>query len=170
MQFKEALTQFNQWRGLKVGKGTLTGYDLSLRYFCMFTRNPDIEQIKVGHILEWLHYLREMGFDIMTIEKKVIALRKFLEFFRRQGFGVLDPWLVPLPPKKFKMPRVASLEDYKKLLSAIPEKSEYYYHIRNRAIVKMLWDSGARIGELISLNMPDLDLDRYRAVIRTEKT
>lgn len=43
-------------------------------------------------------------------------------------------------------------------------------HIRNLAIINLLWDTGARNGEILSLDVGDLQLDRMRAIIRTEKS
>lgn len=170
MLFSEAIKKFNVWKGFKVGQGTLNGYDLYLRHFSIFLKNPHIENITIEQILEWLNLMKEMDFNIATIEKKVIALRKFFEFFKKQNYNVVDPWIIPLPPKRAVMPRVATEEDYRKLLNVIPKETEYYWHIRNLAMINMLWDSGARIGEIIALNVSDLDFNRNRAVIRTEKS
>lgn len=170
MKFIEALNKFNEWRGLKVGKGTVMGYDMSLRYFCIFVRNAEIEEIKLGDCVEWLKWIRDLGFDITTLEKKAIALKKFFEFWWQQGKSVINPCLIPLPPKQFKFPRVASEEDYRKVLGVIPENSGYYWHIRNRALITLLWDSAARIGEALSLNIKDTDMVNKKAEIHTEKT
>lgn len=43
-------------------------------------------------------------------------------------------------------------------------------HIRNLAIINLLWDTGARNGEILSLDVRDLQMDRMRAIIRTEKS
>ena len=170
MRFIEALNRFNEWRGFKVGKGTLLGYDMSLRYFCIFVRNAEIESIKLEDCLNWLRWIRDLGFSTATLEKKAISLKKFFEFWWQQGESVVNPSLIPLPPKQFKFPRVANEEDYKKVLTVIPFNSGYYWHIRNRALITLLWDSAARIGEVLSLNVQDVDMVNKKAQIHTEKT
>jgi len=170
MLFSEAIEKYKKWRGFKVVEKSLNGHYLSLRHFCIFLRNPEIEDIKLEQILEWLYLLKEMGFDANTLEKKAIALKKFFEFYRRQGCAVLDHWLVPMPKKEYAMPRVAAEEDYKKLLAVIPRNSGCYWHVRNLALITMLWDSGARVGEIVRLDIPHLDLEQNRAVIKTEKS
>ena len=97
-------------------------------------------------------------------------MRKFFEFFRLQGCPVVDEHLIPLPRVKYKLPRVADEAQYRKLLSVIPRETNDPRHIRNRVIVDMLWDTGARDGEIVALDIPDLDLNRRRAVISTEKS
>lgn len=68
------------------------------------------------------------------------------------------------------MPRIADEETYKKLVAVIPKKTNHGRHIRNLAIINMLWDTGARNGEILSLDVHDLQLDRMRAIIKTEKS
>ncbi len=68
------------------------------------------------------------------------------------------------------MPRVADDQTYKQLVSAVPIQTNDPRHIRNLAIINLLWDTGARNGEILSLDVGDLQLDRMRAIIRTEKS
>jgi site-specific recombinase XerD len=170
MKFIEALVDFNKWRSLKVDQRTVDGYDLSLRYFCMFIQNSEIENITLDQVENWLYWFRFLGFDPNTIEKKAIALRKFFGFFKKREYKVIDPELIPVPKKKFEMPRVAKEEDYRKFLEAIPVNSNCYWHIRNRALTTLLWDTGMRIGEALALNTSDLDLRKREVMIKTEKT
>lgn len=169
MLFSEAILKFNNWKYLKVKKTTIQGYDLSLRNLCIFLRDCEIENIKLEQILEYLHWEVRMGFRANTLEKKVLAFREFFEFFKRQDYEVIDWRLIPMPRKEFVFPRVASEASYRKLISVIP-KNTAYYDIRNLALINMLWDSGARLGELISLNVPDVNLKEQKAIIKTEKT
>ena len=87
-----------------------------------------------------------------------------------QGYLVLDPMLVPLPSKQYGIPRVATEENYRKLLAAIPADSRDPRHIRNRAIIMLLWDTGARNGEVLSLDLKDMDTQKMKTVIKTEKS
>lgn len=170
MQFKEAIEKFTNWRQFKVKKQTVRGYDRELRNFCLFLRNPEIEQITINDVMIYLNGMVELGWDRNSFVGKCMALRKFFEFYRLQGFRVIDENLIPIPHKEFKIPRVASEENYKKLLTAIPKEAKDPRHARNLAIVNLLWDTGARNGEIIALDVEDLELDRMRAVIKTEKS
>jgi len=67
------------------------------------------------------------------------------------------------------MPKVATEDEVDKVLNAIPTNKPFF-HTRDQAIIRMLWDTGARVGELASLNADDLDLKEMCAVIRTEKS
>lgn len=98
-----------------------------------------------------------------------MALKKFFEFYQHQGFKVVDPFLIPIPSKQFKLPRVVNEDEYQKLLSIIPRNNDPR-HIRNRAIINMLWDTGARNGEIMSLNVEQINTKEKKAIILTEKS
>jgi site-specific recombinase XerD len=111
-----------------------------------------------------------MGFRGSSLEKYGLAIKEFLDFYHKQNYPVVAPELVPVP-KLFdqRLPRVATNEDFEKLLGVIPD-SKAYYHIRNRAIIWLLHDTGARVSEVANLRIPDIDLANQLATIRSEKS
>src|SRR5690606_24265327 len=64
--------------------------------------------------------------------------------------------------------------DFRKLLSVIsptgPAGGMNLSGVRDRAMLWMMWDTGARAGELMALDIDDIDLDRMSARIKTEKS
>lgn len=149
---------------------TVKGYESTLKQLCIFTGDIDVGDISLEHIMEWFRRMENLGYAENTSIPKIMALRKFFEFCQRMGWNVVSLDLMRIPRKSFENPpRVATKEEYEKLLTAIPCLTNDPRHIRNLAIVNLLWDTGARNGEIISLNASDMDLDRRRAVIRTEK-
>lgn len=169
LRLSEAISKFTKWRSFKVKKGTVTGYDLILRQFCLYVRNCEIEHIRLDDVTNWFILLRELEWKQNSFIPKAQALRKFFEFYKLQGFRVLEPELIPMPDKEYNIPRVATEDNYRKLLAAIPNNRDPR-HIRNKAILMLLWDTGARNGEILALNPDDLNLTEMRAVIKTEKS
>lgn len=167
MKLSDAILQFNHWRAFKVGDLTVKGYHGTLRQFCIFMRDAEMESITVHDVLEWYRLMEKTGYEQNTFMRNGIAMRKFFEFFTKQGFPVLDPWLIPVPKSEFKFPRVTSEETYQKVLAVIPNNNDPR-NIRNKAIATLLWETGARVGELMSLNVADLR--EKRATIKTEKS
>lgn len=170
MRLSEAIEKFTKWRAFQVKKGTVTGYNLILRQFCMYVRDCKIQHVRLEDVVGWFEMMTNLNWKHNSFIPKAQALKKFFEFFKRQGLLVLDPGLIPLPSKQYNIPRVATEENYRKLLAAIPRDSNDPRHIRNRAIVMLLWDTGARNGEILALNPEDVDLSRKHAVIKTEKS
>lgn len=170
MKFSQAIEQFTKWRTFKVKKGTVKGYDLILKQFCLYVRDCDIESIRLDDVISWFTLLTDLKWQHNSFIAKAQALRKFFEFYKSQGYKVLEPNLIPVPSKEFKIPRVATEENYRKLLQAIPEDSRDPRHKRNRAILMLLWDTGARNGEILALDADDLNLVEMKATIKTEKS
>jgi len=168
MKLYDAIKQFNQWRALKVKR--IDGYDLDLRQFCIYVGNKDIEDITIQEITQWLSWYKRLDFAAWTVLKKAMALRKLFEYYGRMKYDVIDYWLIPLPKKEFTMPRVCTEQTYKQLLSVIPKNSTTYYHLRNRCLINLIWDTGARLGEVVALNVGDVDHKNHAIVIKTEKS
>jgi len=170
MKFKEAIDKFLEWKQINAKEGTLKGYHLDLRQFCLFMRNPEIENVQLEDITGYFNMMGDLGWKWNGFVTKSIALRKFYQFYARQGHQVLNYELIPIPRREYNPPRVATEQEYQRLLEVIPNESNDPRHIRNLAIVNMLWDTGARVGELMSLNMPEVKVDQMKAVVKTEKS
>jgi len=166
----EAIKKFSEWKVLGVKGNTAYGYDGHLRHFCVFLRDPDIADITLDQIIEYLSLCQKMGFRGSSLEKYGLAIKEFLDFYRKQNYKVIDPDLVPVPKIYDRaLPRVASDEDFEKLLAVIPKNNNAYYNVRNRAIVWLLHDTGARVSEIANLNLEDVNLVNQFAIIKTEK-
>jgi len=169
MKFSEIIHNFSTWRQFKVKAGTVKGYDKELRTFCLFLRNPHVEEIQLNDVMDYLTGMRELGWSHNSFVPKCMALRKFFEFCRLQGHRVLNEELIPIPRKEYRIPRVVTADTYRTLLATIPSNNDPR-HIRNRSIINLLWDTGARNGEIVALDLADIDLLRKRALIKTEKS
>jgi integrase/recombinase XerC len=175
MVFQEAIERYLEWKRMTVKTGTARTYEMVIKQFCLYVSaayGPDcrIEDIKVEDITRWFILMRNLKWAQNSFIPKAVALRKFFEYWKLQDYQVIDPALIPIPPKEFRLPRVATEEHFKQLMAAIPIKTNDPRHIRNRAIVMMLWDSGARIGEILSLDDKGIDLNKSKAVVNTEKS
>lgn len=173
MKLHEAIKEFitlKKSKGHRAGR-TSVRYESVLRIFCLCMQNPALEEIDLPHILWYLSELENLGWKPNGINLVGLALRKFFEYCHLRGYQILfNEALIPLKEKTFSIPRVTNLETFQKLLAQIPEKSSDPHHIRNRAILLLLWDTGVRTGELMSLNITDLDLKKRGALIKTEKS
>jgi integrase/recombinase XerC len=169
MKFSLAITKFEDWKRFQSKPGTVLGFSCELRAFCLYLRDPEVESITAIMVLEYLEALKALGWKHNTLAHKCDYLRGFFRFLRLQGGAVLDENLIPNPRHEYKLRRVATAEEYKKLCTAIP-RAPTAIAIRNRALFGLLWDTGARVGEIVSLNHADLDLHRMCAVVRTEKS
>lgn len=170
VRLSEAIDTFSKYREMKFKDVTVVRYDRVLRIFCLCMHDPEIEDIKLTQVLDHLAEMQKLGWKRNGLNIVALSLRKLFEFYALQGHKVVPPELIPLPRKEVNIPRVACEESYKKLLGAIPTDTNHPNHIRNAALISLTWDSGARIGEVLSLDITDPDTERRSALIKTEKS
>jgi integrase/recombinase XerC len=167
MRFSDAIKEFDKSRNLSTEKLTNSGYKNYLLNFCVFVRNPMITMVKYEDVMAYLQLQEELGWNRRSIQSKSIAIKMFFEFWNNKGYPVFNTKLIPSIKIKFRMPRVSSDEDLEKFITLIPTNNNAL-NKRTKAIVLMLADSGARLGEIASLNLNDLD--KNCAIIKTEKS
>ncbi len=173
MRLSEAVKEFVELKKVKGPRSRKTGarYECSLRIFCLCMQDPELEDIDLAHVIWYLGEMERLGWKPNGINLIGLALRKLFEFCHLRGYNVaFSELLIPLKEKSFNVPRVTDLTTFKKLLAQIPENTGEPRAIRNRAILLMLWDTGVRSGELMSLDLVDLDLEKRTAFIKTEKS
>lgn len=169
MKFHEAIKEFTAWKTFTVKDGTSKGYELDLRSLALYLHNPDVETVGWEQIQEFSNGMMELGWDKNTVVRKFMAFRKFFQYWHKKNPKVLDPDWIPAMSYDMKPPKVVDEEAYKKILDAIPSERFDIRHVRNRAMINILWDTGARNNEVLMLDIDDLDFDNKKACIRTEK-
>ncbi len=173
MTLLNAFQQFIEWRKLNRKSSTINGNISHLAHFCLFMNDIEmnVDKITFDDCIKWLKVTRLLGFDENTLQKKAIAIKLFFQFLKDSNVPIqVEPNLIPIPEKNFKLPKVATEEQYQKLLQFIPIDSNAYQNSRNRTLLMMLHDSGVRSGEIVSLDMENLNLKKQSAEIKTEKS
>lgn len=166
----EGIRLFTEWKSIGQKSSTTRGYNRELRMFCLYLRNPDVEAISLEHVMDYINGMLALGWDMSSFVHKCSALRSFFKYLESRKYKTLDPELIPLPKPDYKIPRVADETSFKKLLAVIPADSKDPRHVRNLAFIWMLWDSGARLSELLDLDLHEIDTFRMKAVIKTKKS
>jgi len=170
MQLSKVIHEFLDTRSVRGSPKTTVRYESVLRIFCICMQDPDLSELDLTHIVWYFRELERLGWKRNGINIVAMALRKLFEFANLRGYDTFNEQLIPIPKKEFNIPRVTNKEAFEKLLAQIPEDSNKPNHVRNRALILLLWDTGARSGEICSLDAADLDLKKRTATIRTEKS
>ena len=104
------------------------------------------------------HWLAEMGgLERSSIARKLTAARSFFRYLCREGLLPANPLQGMTAPKRGRtLPDYLSLEEVEQLLAAPPKDP---LGLRDRAILELLYSSGLRVGELVSLRLESLDLE-----------
>jgi site-specific recombinase XerD len=109
MLFKDAIDEFTNWRTFKINGTTTRGNDKDLRLFCLFLRNPQIEDVTLNNVMEYLNLMKEIGWAHNSFISKCMALKKFFEFYNL--LILLEKWCPG--PDLNRHARVNEAQDFK---------------------------------------------------------
>ncbi|GGJ10537.1 site-specific tyrosine recombinase XerD [Paenibacillus hunanensis] len=160
---KEYLEQFIRYLTEEKGlsRNTLESYHRDLSQFIEFAHQRDImmpDQIRKTHIALFLGEMRLIGRASSTITRMTVSLRSFCQYLVREGIIQQDPSIHMEAPKAEKrLPQVMSVGEVEQLLDA-PDKHTAQGR-RDRAMLELLYATGIRVSELISVNVDDVRLD-----------
>lgn len=102
--------------------------------------------------------LREKSYAPTTVARKVAAVKSFFHYLAAEGIVAEDPTENLDSPRVEKvLPRSLNSDEITDLLSAA-SRDVTPEGLRDDAMLQLLWSTGMRVSELVSLNLEDLDL------------
>lgn len=169
MTLFEAIDIYIDARGLAKAYATMKGEYMDLRLMCLYLRNPDFSKITDTNIIQYLRTLVAYGWTQNGVYKKSIVFRSFWKYCNQKKFPTFDYNLIPIVKHLAKPPKVATKEQYEKILDVIPDRK--VYNVRNKAVLTLLKHSGMRCGELVSMDIDEnFKPEKCTAIIKTEKS
>lgn len=154
---------------LSVEKGfsphTCRAYRKDLEQFCAFLQKDgvgggeaDIHDVDGLVIRAYLGYLHKQC-KKTSIARKLSSIRSFFRFLVRKGFLNTNPAETVLTPKREQhVPNYLPVDETFRLLDSITGNS--VLACRNRAILETLYSTGMRVGELVGLDLGDVDFGK----------
>ena len=149
---------------LRVEKGlsdnSVESYLRDLRKLKEFSdsRKTDLTQLNQEDILSWNATLLENGLASRSVARALVACRGFFRYLLADGVIKTDPTEHLESPRALKpLPRYLTKDEVERLLNA-PEPASVRGS-RDRAMIETVYASGLRVSELISLTIPQIDLE-----------
>ena len=152
----------------RYSKHTLTSYENDLTAFSTFLINEfpgtNTDAIRPTYIRTWLAGLKEAGISSKTINRKISSLRSFFKYLLKNEVVKVNPVTGIISPKIPKrLPQFVSEADTADLFSTI-EFEEGFKGLTEKLILKVLYNTGIRKSELISLQ--EHNTDRTNSTIK----
>ncbi|WP_200958196.1 site-specific tyrosine recombinase XerD [Nocardioides sp. Soil805] len=150
-------------RGLAAN--TLSSYRRDLRRYAAHLEEQGIgslEEISEATVSGFLVRLREGDADHAPLSstsaaRTVVAVRGFHKFAVSDGLATVDPASAVKPPTPAKrLPKALPLSDVEAILEASGAAGTPLA-LRDRALLEVLYGTGARISEAVGLDVDDLD-------------
>jgi len=166
---KEDINRFLTYLSVEKGfsENTLAAYQNDLSQLAAFIEE---EAAKQGTSPGWtgfnrqgmLNYqlnLKERNYAATTLARKVAAAKSFFKFMVAEGAIKDNPTQNVASPNVGRLlPKPISISQVRQLLEQ-PAKKSTPEAKRDRAMLELLYASGMRVSELISLNVDDIDID-----------
>lgn len=156
---KEFIDYLSVERGLAVN--TLESYGRDLRQYSQYLEQGEasaLDSATRATIVEYLLHLQRQGKATATIARRLAALKAFYQFLVRENYLEQDPTVnLESPRLEKRLPKVLTIREVETLL-AQPDSSTAA-GLRDRAMLELLYATGIRVSELVSLNHSDVNLD-----------
>lgn len=176
MKLEESLQQYLAHLGIERGLSTHTvgAYRRDLSRYLSYLESRDIAALAVVPepvISDYVHALRTgsdggAALSAASANRAVVALRGWHRFEVREGRADVDPAARIRPANTVKrLPKAISLADVEQLLAGA-SAAEGVLGLRDRALVEVLYGTGARISEAVTLSSDDLGADADFPTIR----
>ena len=143
---------------------TLRNYATDLDQFLSYfsppgTDPPHPSKIDALQIREWMSGLYALGLNVVSIRRKLAAVRSLFKFMLREGLvtaNVARTMRTPKMPQR--VPAVPTAEQTNALVEGVAaDKFEKPHPERDLLLFELLYGCGLRISELSGLNLEDLD-------------
>jgi len=148
-------------------RNTLDSYGRDLRRYAEHLKAlgvTDLADVAEAHVGEFLAALRESGLAASSAARTLSAVRGLHKFAHREGVVPGDPArevAPPTPPRR--LPKALPLDDVLRLLDSHPGDDPRA--LRDRALLELLYSTGARISEVVGLDVDDVDAGERTALL-----
>ena len=145
----------------KLAKNTLEAYLRDIKQFNEYLKSYsslDILQVNKTIILTYLMYLQKNGKSTSTISRNLASLRSLYQYLLNKGLVKEDPTQnLHSPKQERKIPNILTTEEVDLLLSQ--PKVLDFKGSRDKAMLELLYATGIRVTEIISLDMNDINFE-----------
>jgi len=140
---------------------TRQAYADDIRHFARFCKQKGIQQwtqLDITHCRGWLAEAYAGGSSARTLQRRLSSLKYLFRQLKQMGIAPLPPITsLRVPKAARKLPATLSVDTLQNLLEKSPAADDSLRQ-RDHAMLELLYSSGLRLAELVSLNLDSLDL------------
>jgi integrase/recombinase XerC len=164
----DALEEFVRHLSSERGRSghTVRAYEGDVRALMLFAAargGRDLDAVTLPLLRSWLASLTSSGRSRATIARRAAAARTFCAWATRTDRMMRDPAVRLVAPRRDRtLPGVLAQHQAAELLhvAEVAADDGDPLHLRDRAALELLYASGIRVGELVGLDVDDVDLER----------
>lgn len=154
--------EFLTWLAAEKGRSTntLTAYRRDLRAYCQWltASGTSLDDVRPTDLDAYVGTLRQRGLSPASVKRATVAVRSLHRFRAEEGLSASDPSAgIETPRVPAGLPKALSEAEVNALLDAVVGDDPIAR--RDRALLEVLYGTGARISEVCALGLGDVDLD-----------
>lgn len=153
------------WKATYAPRASIN-YKLWLKYFVEVCGNKEIEDYTIHDIVKYQAWL-ENRYKSYSVNYAIVIIKNFFKFFKEQDCKCIQPSLIKIPKIASKSHRAISEEEFERIISIMP--SSDFSTLRDIVMIRILWDTGVRVGELTDFDLSHINEQKHSAVIITKK-
>ncbi len=149
-----------------IAKNSVLSYQRDLLDFQKFLYNSSLLElnIKSENVRDWIEYLANNSLQARSINRKISTIKSYYEFLISEKYTDYNPCLmIDLPKYQTKLPAILSINEIKTLFIYCDKNindqaicSSKQQIIRLKAMIHLLYASGLRVSELVSIKLSDI--------------
>ncbi len=145
----------------KSSKNTILSYQRDLNKFFAYLdemKVKDITKVNNTSLNSYVLLMEKENFKTSTISRNIATLKAYFNYLFKQGVITEDPAeLLKAPKIEKKIPGILTVDEINLLLSQPSGNSNK--EIRDKAMLELLYATGIRVSELISLTVDDINVN-----------
>ena len=161
MEIKDAIELYSQYLLVEKGlsKATLISYQADLKLFFDFYKDKkEVNDINPYDLNSFVAYRISDSKSVPTVLREISSIKNFLLFLFKEGYYHNELPDIESIKKPSRLPTCLSIEEVELLLSAPNLKTPS--GLRDRAMLELMYASGLRVSELLSLDKNSVNLKR----------
>ena len=141
---------------------TIKNYEIDLEQFANFLKANHLNYLKLTKedIRSYLKYLDGLEYKNSSIARHLSALRSFYAYLVNNGVLKTNIFkTISSPKKEKKLPNFLQYSEFEDMLNVWDVNIPLEH--RNRLIIETLYNTGARVSELVNIKLNDIDLNKH---------
>lgn len=165
---EQVVNRFLAWFGISSSPASVSSYRWALRRFTNYLRKKAFTECELEDVISYIELLREEGIKEGTIAIYITALRSLWKYLEDKADLRFPSHKIPIVKSdNVKSHEFATPEEVMAILGTFSDL--FPYDCRNKAMISLMWDTGVRLAELLSLDIDDIDLINKRGNVKTYK-
>ncbi len=144
----------------RLADNTIVSYQADISSFLLFLapKKISLQHVSAAHIRVFFSACKKKGISTRSNARRLSCLRSFFRFLQSEKIIENDPsYLLDLPKSGRTLPEYLSQNEARRLLQAQGEKTTLA--IRNTAMLYLLYATGMRVSELVTLQTASINLN-----------